>query len=211
MGVALRLDEVEDELQRLASRIAAAKEQARALVDGVPVSDLESRIQSVKNDLRSAKIQRDRRLLMAEVLRRSEHLFREENQPDVVRKANEYLKIISGGRYNSLVVDDVTGELKLWSEDSGGLHEVAAPLSRGTIDQIYLALRIAIIDHLDRNHERVPVFLDEVLVNWDVKRRTKAYAILKNVAADRQVFLFTCHQWMVDEAKDLLDAQIVQL
>ena len=210
-GVEVQLDEVEEELQQLSSKIAAMQEQAKALSKEASVSDVENQIDSCRHDLASAKIQRDRRELMAAILKKSETLFREEHQPDVIRKANEYLKLITVGRYDRLIVDDVTGELRLWNNDVKGLVDVSTPLSRGTLDQIYLALRMAIIDHLDANHERIPLFLDEVLVNWDQRRRERAYAILKSMSNERQIFFFTCHRWMVEETEELLNAKVVRL
>ncbi|NND71699.1 MAG: AAA family ATPase [Rhodothermales bacterium] len=211
VGTELRLDEVEEQLQAVASSLASAREQIRSLQDAKPASDIEGEIEVARKDLLSAKIERDRRMLIAAVLRRSEQKFRDQHQPDVIKKANEYLKIITSGRHNKLVLDDLTGSLRLWSEDEKRYLNVDQPLSRGTLDQIYLALRIAIVDHLDRNHEKLPVVMDEVLVNWDAGRRQRAYAILKKLSIDRHVLMFTCHQWMVDEITDVLDAQVITL
>lgn len=210
-AVDVRLDEVENDLQNISSRLASSREQARALAKEDSVSDIESRIAGYREELQSVKVKRDRMELAAAILRRSEAAFREEHQPDVIRKANEYLKLVTIGRYDRLEVDDVTGELRLFDKDLQDFMPVNEPLSRGTLDQIYLALRMAIVDHLDMNHERIPLFLDEVFVNWDAKRRERAYAILKKIAVDRQVFIFTCHQWMVDEVDELLGSKIVKL
>ena len=43
------------------------------------------------------------------------------------------------------------------------------PFSQGIKEQVYFALRLAAIDHLDADEERLPLFLDEVFVNWDGK------------------------------------------
>jgi uncharacterized protein YhaN len=66
-------------------------------------------------------------------------------------------------------------------------------MSTGTLEQAYLALRLAIVDHLDQGLERLPLFVDEVLVNWDRERRTRGMKLLAAVARHRQVFVFTCH------------------
>ena len=211
VSIDLQLDAVEERLQSVASDLASAREQMRQLEGSKPASDIEGEIQVAQDDLLSAKIERDRRLLLAAVVRKSEQKFRDQHQPDVVKKANEYLKVITSGRYNKLVLDDLTGALKLWSEEEQNYLDVEQPLSRGTLDQIYLALRVAIVDHLDRNHEKLPIVLDEVLVNWDEKRRQRAYAILKKLSVGRHVLMFTCHQWMVDELSDLLNAQVINL
>ena len=70
------------------------------------------------------------------------------------------------------------------------------------MDQVYLALRLAIIDHLDAGKEHLPLFMDEVLVNWDAWRRDRAFELLEGLAEKRQVFLFTCHPAMAAEMED---------
>ena len=70
---------------------------------------------------------------------------------------------------------------------------LAPPVSTGTLEQAYLALRLAIVDHLDQGLERLPLFVDEVLVNWDGHRMARGMDLLEAMARRRQVFVFTCH------------------
>ena len=58
--------------------------------------------------------------------------------------------------------------------------------------------RLAAVDHLDREGERLPLFLDETLVNWDPSRRERGIELLARVAGDRQLFVFTSHPEVVD-------------
>ena len=76
------------------------------------------------------------------------------------------------------------------------------PLSTGTRDQVFLALRLAVVDHMDRAGARLPLLLDEVLVNWDEERRARALDLLTDVAMERQVVLFTCHPAIAREAEE---------
>ena len=69
-------------------------------------------------------------------------------------------------------------------------QNVDTPLSRGTIQQIYFALRLAMVD-LVEGDEPLPLFLDEMFVNWDPGRTTSGLAALADMPGDRQVFLFT--------------------
>ncbi|MCP3886332.1 MAG: hypothetical protein GY700_12825 [Propionibacteriaceae bacterium] len=94
---------------------------------------------------------------------------------------------------------------------SGEPHLVGDPLSRGTLDQIHLAFRLAVIDHLDDGHETLPLLLDEALVNWDDTRLDEAAEILKHMAGHRQVFLFTCHEWIAEKLHQLTEAPVHRL
>jgi uncharacterized protein YhaN len=79
----------------------------------------------------------------------------------------------------------------------------AESLSTGAIQQLYLAMRLAIMSHLDHDRERLPVFIDEVLVNWDAERRQRGFQLLHELSQTRQVFVMTCHErW----AEELIDA-----
>ena len=66
-------------------------------------------------------------------------------------------------------------------------------MSTGTLEQAYLALRLAIVDHLDDGKERLPLFVDEALVNWDPPRRDRGLQVLAQLSETRQIFFFTCH------------------
>ena len=69
------------------------------------------------------------------------------------------------------------------------LHE-ALWRSDGTVDQLYLSLRLAVAEAL---LPKGPLVLDDALVRFDDKRLKAAMAILKDEAKARQVILFTCH------------------
>ena len=69
---------------------------------------------------------------------------------------------------------------------------VLAPerLSQGTQDQLALALRIAIADHVT-DDVRLPLVLDDPFLHWDAARRERARVALARVARERQVVLLS--------------------
>ena len=75
----------------------------------------------------------------------------------------------------------------------------AENLSTGAREQLYLAMRLAIMGHLDHDRERLPVFIDEALVNWDASRRGRGLQLLRELAETRQVFVMTCHEPWAEE------------
>ena len=117
-------------------------------------------------------------------------------------RISAYLKRLTDGRYSEVQADE---DLNLqvfsqgkddWVTPSG--HE----LSRGTVDQLYLAARLALLDLL-YDDAKAPLLLDDPFVKFDAKRRAHATALCKEVARDHQVLLFTCHG-DYDEAADWL-------
>jgi uncharacterized protein YhaN len=76
---------------------------------------------------------------------------------------------------------------------------LAPPVSTGTLEQAYLSLRLAIVDHLDQGAELLPLFIDEVFVNWDQERRARGLEVMARISEQRQVFVFTCHEGLAAE------------
>ena len=62
-----------------------------------------------------------------------------------------------------------------------------------------VATRLAIVNQLDHEHERLPMFIDEALVNWDAARRNRGFQLLRELSQTRQVFVMTCHENWAEE------------
>ena len=77
-------------------------------------------------------------------------------------------------------------------------------LSRGTREQLFLSLRFGLIRELGQRSERLPVIVDEVLVNFDPRRGMMAAKAFVDLAQTNQVLVFTCHpqivEWFVSAA-----------
>ncbi len=70
--------------------------------------------------------------------------------------------------------------------------EVAArEIGSGGVDQCYLALRLGLVDLLSEDR-RPPLFLDDPFLAYDEHRQAAAMALLRRLAGERQIFLFTC-------------------
>jgi uncharacterized protein YhaN len=65
-------------------------------------------------------------------------------------------------------------------------------LSQGARDQVYLSARLALSD-LIFGDARPPLLMDDPFVKFDPERREAALKLCKDLAADRQIILFTCH------------------
>ena len=64
-------------------------------------------------------------------------------------------------------------------------------LSQGTLDELYLAVRLALCEQI--LPEDAPIFLDDALVNFDDTRMRAALTVLFELAERRQILLFSCH------------------
>jgi DNA repair exonuclease SbcCD ATPase subunit len=206
-----RLEEIAEERREEEKDRTAKEKEVEHLLDQRTVGDIDSELAHLNRRLEEVQQERDRRLLLAGLLRRADTEFRRKHQPDVIRRASAYLETITQGRYERLSLDEQEDRLVVYEAGEAFSQPVGPPLSQGTLDQIYLALRLAIIDHLDADRERLPVFLDEVFVNWDKPRRHAAFEILQDMAQERQLFVFTCHPFFAEETTEHLGAERIDL
>ncbi len=109
--------------------------------------------------------------------------------PRISQKAQEYMSRLTGGRYNRLFLD---GDFVL---NAGTTEDITPRPSRwrsdGTVDQLYLALRLAVSQELMPG---APMILDDALVRFDEERMKAALDLLKEESAERQIILFSCQK-----------------
>jgi uncharacterized protein YhaN len=131
--------------------------------------------------------------LLRTVYRRYEH----DRQPETLKEASNYLRRMTGGKYTRIwtPLDQDT----LLVDDPARLSIPVDQLSRGTREQLFLALRLALVAGYARRGIRIPLVLDDVLVNFDVQRTRAAAEVLTEFArAGNQVLVFSCHQHVME-------------
>ena len=137
-----------------------------------------------------------------EVVDRARERFERERQPKVLQRASHYFALLTDGAYKGIHV-------RLGEQD---MHAVLADetrvpllhLSRGTVEPLYLALRLALIDDFARNGKGAPpILMDDILVNFDDFRARNAAAAVRQLGDRTQVLLLTCHERTIDSFKSL--------
>ena len=107
--------------------------------------------------------------------------------PRITQRAQELLGAMTDGRYQSLTMgEDFSLRASAGQED---VQCDAIWRSDGTIDQLYLALRLAVAEELTTD---APLVLDDALVRFDDTRMAAALTILRKMAENKQVICFTC-------------------
>ena len=118
--------------------------------------------------------------------------YEEERQPDVIRFAEASFVAMTNGRYERLLKSVESGELHI--RETTGAIKTVDQLSRGTREQLYLAMRLGLIEQYEQNAEPLPVVMDDILVNFDDERGPLAVQALAEFARSRQVIVMTCHE-----------------
>ena len=149
----------------------------------------------VRTNLKEAERQLACLLLARVSLKRAIADWEKVSQPEVYRKASELLELMTEGAWRKVSMD-ANGNIRV----TDALHTVERPehLSMGTRQQLYLSLRIALLLTADAVGRKLPVMCDDILVNFDEKRRAGAVRALVQLAEHRQVILFTCHPEVVE-------------
>ncbi|MEM7315526.1 MAG: hypothetical protein AAF497_20485, partial [Planctomycetota bacterium] len=123
--------------------------------------------------------------------------YEKERQPDTLKEASRHLAQMTGGRYPRIWTP--LAEDALIVDDRDGKSFPVEFLSRGTREQLFLSLRLSLISCYSRRKVKMPLVLDDVLVNFDRERTEAAASVLVDFArAGNQVFVFTCHEHIKD-------------
>jgi uncharacterized protein YhaN len=118
-------------------------------------------------------------------------------QPATLADASRFLARLTCGKYKNVWTP--LGQRHLRVDDEHGHSLPVESLSRGTREQLFLAVRLAVVQNLARRGINLPLVLDDVFVNFDERRAEAAVELLLDfVAQQHQVLVFTCHQHLAD-------------
>ena len=107
--------------------------------------------------------------------------------PKFSQELSNTISKITNGKYTSIIPNDEQG---LLVEIENGSYEPASKLSLGTIDQLYLSLRLSMVEEL--SEEKMPIILDEVFAYYDDERLKNALLFLKEKCNKHQILIFSC-------------------
>lgn len=125
--------------------------------------------------------------LAKDVLKEAYEKMKKNVTPKFTQKLSTNISKITNGKYNNVKTNENEG---LMVELESGDYISVNKLSVGTIDQLYLSLRLSILD--DLTEENVPILLDESFAFYDDERLENILVYLNELLKNRQVIIFTC-------------------
>ena len=125
--------------------------------------------------------------LAKELLEKAYEKMKNTVTPKFTENLSKNINEITNGKYTNVMVQDDNG---LVVELENGNYVEANRLSVGTIDQLYLSLRLSMIEDLSK--EKMPIILDEAFAYYDTQRLKNILKYLVNTYQDRQIIIFTC-------------------
>lgn len=122
-----------------------------------------------------------------EILQNAYEKMKNNVTPKFTKNLSETINKLSNGKYNKVTVNDEKG---LMVELENGEYIPADRLSIGTIDQLYLSLRLSMAEEI--SDEKMPIILDEAFAYFDDYRLENALKFLIDELKENQIILFTC-------------------
>ena len=146
--------------------------------------------------------------IAGEILRLTQQKFERERQPSVIQHAEDFFSSVTGKRYQRLYAP--IGQQTITVIDKTGRDKSPSQLSRGTREQLYLALRFGLIREFGKHAEHLPVIVDEALVNFDPERANLAASAFAELSQTNQVLVFTCHRTIAEMFANV-DATVIDI
>ena len=191
------------EAAQLGRRLTAGRAQIEALSHQIAVASgrlasmgdplvLASALSCLHAEYEQISDEYDAIALALDTLRDADAELQSRFSPELGRVASGYMAAVTGGRYADVLINrDFSAQTRASDE---AIARSADYLSAGTLDIMYLAVRLAVCELALPDGEPCPLILDDALVNLDNERLDQAMKLLAEIARERQVILFSCRK-----------------
>ncbi len=155
-------------------------------------ASIEERIEEIDSML----VRKNRRLRVLEKTRD----FIEKARKDVLKstlqqlddETSQILSEVTDGKYSKVRFDRQSLRFEVYSSEFEDWVDPQGHLSRGTVDQLFLAARLALVRIISEEKHPI-IILDDPFITFDEQRRGNALDVIKRLADRYQIFLLTCH------------------
>lgn len=172
----------------------------KAVEESADVPALELQIENVRCELTKALNEWSVKSIAKAIVQTTLRQFARDRQPTVLAEAGRTFQQVTGGRYQRIEQDPDGQSLAIVDRNLG--RKSPEQLSRGTAEQLYLCLRLALAQEFGRQRCSLPVVMDDVLVNFDPSRARAMAQALADFARLNQILLFTCHPETVQALRE---------
>jgi len=189
---------LEEELSSVEARFAQAnrsygvvQKELEEVFESTRIEELDEKIGALKCAAVEAGERWRRAALARELLRRALEKYTRERQPGVLKEASRLFCLVTGGRYPRVI--QKPGEEGISVERADGAYLNVNELSRGTMEELYLCLRLGLASDFATRGTNLPLLADDVFVNFDPERCQAMMGAVASYAAKGQALLLTCH------------------
>ena len=183
-----RLTEARAKYSRISAQMAEHSGRLAAMGDPLVLG---SEISRMEAEYAEISAEYDAIALAIDTMRKADEDIQSRFSPALGKLAAEYMQFVTDGKYDGVMLDrDFSATVH---EAGGNVPRNAEYLSAGTLDLMYLAVRLAVCSLALPESANCPLIIDDALVNFDADRRRQAMALLEKIAQERQVILFACN------------------
>lgn len=190
-----------------ATRLAALAEHAEGVLAErarslTSVAEAEEEVAAATAELERVTELSRTLTLTQEFLTRAQEQVHRDFAPVIAATLRSWLSAVTEGRYVDATVDPVTLQVQVCGPDRR--WRLADRLSVGTAEQVYLLLRVALVEYLTAGREPSPLLLDDVTVQADDGRTRQLLELLLRLSEQRQIILFAQEPVVLDWARERL-------
>ena len=185
-----KIEEESESLEDLQQQQGAVGNEIFRLADDDTITKTLQKKERIEEELKNALSEWLTYMYTGEILEKAQAAYETGRQPQIVKRANEFLQAMTKGKYSLSISND--------GKDIGiidGQHHVkeAKIWSSGTGDQVFLAIRLSMALSFGEQIEPLPIVLDDIFVRFDEERQRQTLRFLMDLGRTQQIFLFTCH------------------
>ncbi|CAB4753486.1 unannotated protein [freshwater metagenome] len=200
-------DALDEERTEITLSVGALRNQLAEIDESHEAALAAEKAQATLAELSDHADEYIRVVLAKQILEREIEAYRERNQGPILGKASELFERLTLHRYTGIETDtDRKGKVVLQAKTANGSLIEVSRLSTGTRDQLYLALRLAALEHFAAAGQSVPLLLDDLFVHFDDERTQAGLRVLDELSSTVQVLLFTHHERVAEQAMKAIDA-----
>lgn len=199
-NIKMKIEKIYEQLKEHSEQIKILSEEKGKILNKVKEIEGDHTISGLNQELAGIKAELSRNvidwtsLIFAKyILNKTMEKYEMEKQPAVILQASKYFSLMTENNYSKIISTITNNELKVISKD-GTVFEPQF-LSRGTVEQLFLAMRFALIDEYS-NQMPLPIILDDIFVNFDIDRLNNTLNAVDDLSKKHQIIVFTCHNYL---------------
>ncbi|RUA02854.1 MAG: hypothetical protein DSY89_02105, partial [Deltaproteobacteria bacterium] len=214
---AIQADRIAPEMERISDEIDQLEKKRLALHQAIGTEEAE--LKRMDGSARAAELAGEKERLLAALEADVEHYarsklaavilsqtieqYREKHQGPLIRRASELFARLTAGAFRGIRAEYDTKDnpVMIGIRTDQGKPVPVTGMSDGTVDQLYLALRLASLEQYLTSHEPLPFIVDDILLRFDDDRAAATLTILAELSRQTQVIFFTHHAHLVQLAE----------
>ena len=207
-----RLTECEARRSELERRIGGERTRLAAMDGEGKALEAAEKAESTLARLRREVERYARVHLASTILNREIDRYREANEGPVLRLASEVFSQLTLGSFAALKpVFDRGDRPVLAGFRTDGRKVPVSGMSEGTLDQLYLSLRLASLRMQAEAGETMPFIVDDILINFDDARSEATMKVLAELSRKTQIVFFTHHRHLLDLAEAAAPVELLKV